>query len=55
LVMQNESGLVLRNLIPNNCHFIDYLTFWPNFIVSGNLIVRENLLSQIVVYFYFPL
>jgi nuclear pore complex protein Nup210 len=27
LVMQNESGLVLRNLIPNNCHFIDYLTF----------------------------
>jgi hypothetical protein len=55
LVLQNESGLVLRDLIPNNHHFIYYLTFSPNFTVSGILVVFENLLSQIVVYFYFPL
>jgi nuclear pore complex protein Nup210 len=55
LVLQNESGLVLRDLIPNNRHFIYYLTFSLNFTVSGILVVCENLLSQIVVYFYFPL
>jgi nuclear pore complex protein Nup210 len=39
LVLQNESGLVLRDLIPNNRHFIYYLTFSLNFTVSGILVV----------------